>query len=84
MKRLSELWNKVDDMAVEIVSSVGAWAIWHLWADSPEKRMNLFLGILSFVAVAGFFYAIGTDVGEASVLSQQCAAMCNVPESIRP
>ena len=36
------------------------------------------------VAVAGFFYAIGTDVGEASVLNQQCAAMCNVPESIRP
>ena len=78
---LKRLWSKVDDMAVEIVSSVLAWAIWHLRADT---RVNIFLGVLSFVAVAGFFYAIGTDVGEANILNQQCAMMCNVPESIRP
>ena len=51
---------------------------------SVETRVNIFLGVLSFVAVAGFFYAIGTDVGEVSVLNQACAARCNIPESIRP
>jgi hypothetical protein len=60
-------------------------SIWDRIESIPvETRVNIFLGILAFVAVAGFFYAIGTDVGEASVLNQACAAMCNVPESIRP
>lgn len=67
MKRLNELWDKVELIPV-------------------GTRLNLFLGILSFVAVAGFFYAIGTDAGEASVLNQQCAAKCAAmcQESIRP
>ncbi len=54
--------------------------------DAAARKMKnrIFVGVLAFVATAGFFYATGTDVGEASVLVQKCAAMCNVPESIRP
>ena len=59
-----------------------------LWDKIDEvpvgTRLNIFVGVLAFAAVAGFFFAIGTDAGEANILSQQCAAMCNVPESIRP
>ncbi len=64
MKRIDELWDKVDLIPV-------------------KTRLNIFVGILAFAATAGFFYAMGTDAGEASVLSQRCAMRCNIPESLR-
>ena len=49
-----------------------------------EEVGTVIVVLLLVIAVAAFAYCMGTFMGQQLTLSQPCAALCQVSESIRP
>ncbi len=49
-----------------------------------EEVCTVIVVLLLVIAVAAFAYCMGTFMGQQLTLSQPCAALCQVSESIRP